>query len=606
MKFFSRKGASEATMPARITNEEADVNDEKDCTSVWMLDLMSGQWIPLSCGILGMSVASAMNLLFPRMMGKAIDVATGRPPPLNLSSKGFFAVVISSFVTGAIASFVRVYSLGLVAERVALRLRQDLYQSLLYQKYAFYQERKVGELVTRLSDDCQVTANALVDVLASGFRSLNSAIGGSAMLFSISPKLTLVSLSILPLVGSTAMIFSKFSSKLAKKHQDELAHMTGIAEEKLNNILTVKLYTAETYEEKVFRGKNRQVLKTALKAKAAQGLFMSGLSISVNLSLYSVLYFGGSLVARKEMTIGALTSFALYSGFMGLGFSKLASCVGDFRRVRQSSQSLLKLLKSLPSSIEAQGNEKVPSIQGHVAFRNVSFYYPSRPELMVLKNISLEINPGEIVAVVSKSGSGKSTLASLMTKLIEPVSGGVYLDGKNISSLDTIWLRRQIGVVIQDPSLFAGSIADNITYGSDAVDVERILEVSKAAHVHEFASELVQQYDTFVGAKGSTFSGGQKQRIAIARALYKQAKILIFDEATSFLDNQSENIVREALETASQDRSVFIIAHRIHTIKQASRILVLDQGEIVETGKYGELNIEGTRFYELVHRRADA
>ncbi|KAL0584341.1 hypothetical protein ABG067_005842 [Albugo candida] len=604
MNFFSRKRASDKSIAKLKVQDKSDNNDGKDGNSVWMLDLMSGQWFPLSCGIFGMSVASAMNLLFPRMMGKAIDVATGRPPPLGLSCKGFFAIVVSSFVTGAIASFVRVYSLGLVAERVALRLRQNLYRSLLYQNYAFYQQRKVGELVTRLSDDCQVTANALVDVLASGFRSLNSAIGGSAMLLTISPKLTLVSLSILPLVGSTAMIFSKFSSKLAKKHQDELARMTGIAEEKLNNILTVKLYTAETYEEKIFSKKNQQVLVTAMKAKAAQGLFMGGLSMSVNLSLYSVLYFGGSLVAKNEMTIGSLTSFALYSGFMGLGFSKLASCVGDFKRMRRSSQSLLNLLKFSPSSKEVQSNETLTPVQGSVEFRNVCFYYPSRPEIMVLKNISLEITPGEIVAVVGKSGSGKSTLASLITKLIEPVDGEVYLDGKNIASLDTIWLRRQIGVVIQDASLFAGSIADNITYGSDEIDMERIVEVSKAAHVHEFASELVQQYDTFVGAKGSTFSGGQKQRIAIARALYKQAKILIFDEATSFLDNQSENVVREALQTAAQDRSVLIIAHRMHTIKQASRIIVLDKGEIVETGKYGELNVEGRRFFELVHSRA--
>lgn len=176
--------------------------------------------------------------------------------------------------------------------------------------------------------------------------------------------------------------------------------------------------------------------------------------MSVNLSLYSVLYFGGSLVAKNEMTIGSLTSFALYSGFMGLGFSKLASCVGDFKRMRRSSQSLLNLLKFSPSSKEVQSNETLTPVQGSVEFRNVCFYYPSRPEIMVLKNISLEITPGEIVAVVGKSGSGKSTLASLITKLIEPVDGEVYLDGKNIASLDTIWLRRQIGVVIQVVSIY--------------------------------------------------------------------------------------------------------------------------------------------------------
>ncbi|KAL4176962.1 hypothetical protein KRP22_001898 [Phytophthora ramorum] len=595
-------GLSAAAVAPASKPLKEDAKKKKEPSNVgWILSLTKEEKLPLTVGVAGMTVASAMNLVFPRIMGKAIDVASGKPAPGGLSRKGFVVVVLVTFVTGSMGSFLRTYSLGMVAERIAAKLRRRLYRVLLSQEMGFYNNRKVGELVTRLSGDCQQTANAVVDVLSNGYRSLNSAVGASCMLLTISPKLTLVSLGILPLVGTGAMLFSKFSSRLAKKHQNSVADMTGVAEERLNNIFTVKLFSAEQDELDHFEKINKGILANAKRAKRARGMFMGGLSLSVNCSLFSVLYFGGSLVGSGELTIGTLTSFALYSGFMGLGFSGVSSCLSEMKKTRMSSEALFDLL-SLPPATDGEGT--LASVKGHVRFNHVSFAYPSRPDIVVLDRLNLEINPGEVVAIVGKSGSGKTTIASLMSKIIKPTSGSVTLDGVDIATLKASWLRKQIGVVNQEPSLFASTIAENIMYGAEVHNKEQLIAAAKEAHAHEFIMELPNQYDTFVGEKGVELSGGQKQRIAIARALYKQTNILLFDEATSSLDGRSEDMIRRALESAAENRAVFIIAHRLNTIKHANRIILLEEGVIAETGTFSELNQEGTKFYNLAHNQA--
>ncbi|TDH73682.1 hypothetical protein CCR75_003218 [Bremia lactucae] len=576
-------------------------SSKKRSNAGWIWTLTKEERVPLAIGVTGMTIASAMNLIFPRIMGKAIDVAAGKPAPGGLSRKGFVVVVFATFVTGSVGSFLRTYSLGMVAERIAAKLRKKLYKVLLSQDLLFYNDRKVGELVTRLSSDCQQTANAVVDVLSNGYRSLNSAIGASCMLMTISPKLTLVSLTILPLVGTGAMLSSKFSSRLAKKHQNSVANMTGVAEESLNNILTVKLFSAEQNELNRFEKINKIILANSKRAKRARGLFMGGLSLSTNCSLFSVLYFGGSLVKSGELTIGTLTSFALYSGFMGLGFSGVSSCLSDIKKTRMSSEALFDLL-SLPAAADGEGT--LAAVKGHVCFNNVSYAYPSRPQIMVLDRLNAEMKPDEVVAIVGKSGAGKSTLASLISKIIKPTSGSVTLDGVDIATLNTSWLRSQIGVVNQEPSLFASSIAENIAYGCETHNYEQLVSAAKEAYAHDFIMKLPNQYKTFVGEKGVELSGGQKQRIAIARALYKTTNILVFDEATSSLDGHSEEMIRRAMLQAAKNRTVLIVAHRLNTIKHADRIILLEEGVIAETGTYGELNQEGTRFYDLAHNQS--
>lgn len=603
-KSFLLQKLSEPTNGGTGTLQPVDAKGSKSAPPKsnlkWIASLARDEYVPLTFGVIGMSAASAMNLVFPKVMGKAIDVASGKPPPGGLSRKGFLFVVLTTFVTGSVGSLVRVYSLGMVAEKIAVKLRKRLYRILLAQETSFYHNRKVGELVSRLSGDCQVTANAVVEIMSNGFRSLNSAVGASCMLLTISPKLFLVSLSILPMVGTGAMLFSKLSSRLSKVHQNSVADMSGVVEERLNNIYTVKLFAAEELEQQRFDEINRQILKDASRAKRARGIFMGGLSFSINCSLFSVLYFGGSLVGKNEMTIGSLTSFALYSGFMGLGFSGLSSCMSELKKTRESSSALFSLLE-LPAADDNDGKHTLEQVKGHIRFEKVSFAYPSRPDALVLDGLELEILPGQVVAIVGKSGAGKSTIASLITKIIAPTHGAVTIDGVDIHTLSSTWLRKQIGVVNQEPSLFASTVADNIMYGSSVRDEARLIAAAKEAHAHEFIMSLPNKYDTFVGEKGFELSGGQKQRVAIARALYKQTKILLFDEATSSLDGQSEHSIRQAMESASQNRTVFIIAHRLNTIKHADRIILLEDGAIAETGTFDELNKEGTKFQYLLN-----
>ncbi|CAI5715601.1 unnamed protein product [Peronospora destructor] len=584
-----------------VLGRKKNQKDEQTLHIGWILKLTKEEKLPLTVGIAGMTIASATNLVFPRIMGKAIDVASGKPAPGGLSRKGFVAMVLATFVTGSVGSFLRTYSLGMVTERIAAKLRRRLYKVLLLQETGFYNNRRVGELVTRLSTDCQQIANAVVDVLSNGYRSLNSTVGASCMLLTISPKLTLVSLLILPLVGTGAMLFSKLSSRLTTKYENSIVNMAEVVEERLNNIFTVKLFSAEQDELHRFDKINKHILANAKRAKRARGMFMGGLSLSINCSLFSVLYFGGFMVGSGKLTIGTLTSFALYSGFMGLGFSGLSSCLSEMKKTRMSSEALFDLL-SLPPA--ADGENTLARVKGRVSFDNVSFAYPSRPNTLVLNRLNMEIIPGEVVAIVGKSGAGKTTIVSLMLKFIKPTSGTITLDGVDIATLNASWLRKQIGAVNQEPSLFASTIAENIMYGAKVHNMEQLVAAAKEAHAHEFIMELPNQYDTFVGEKGVELSGGQKQRIAIARALYRRTNILLFDEATSSLDGRSEDMIQRALESAAAKRAVFVIAHRLNTVKRASRIILLEEGVIAETGTFEELNQEGTKFYNLAHNYA--
>ncbi|KAF1792692.1 P-loop containing nucleoside triphosphate hydrolase [Phytophthora cactorum] len=400
--------------------------------------------------------------------------------------------------------FLRTYSLGMVAEHIAAKLRRRLYKVLLSQELA--------SIIT--------TANAVVDVLSNGYRSLNSAGAPHAGV-----------LTILPLVGTGAMLFSKFSSRLAKKHQNS-------TEQYLYGKAVLGGAGRAGPLEKI----NKSILANAKRCKRARGVFMGGLSLSINCSLFSVLYFGGSLVGRR------------------LHGSRLLRRVVMLERDEEDAFVVGGTLRPAVPATCCGWQNTLASVKGHVRFSN--------------------INPGEVVAIVGKSGAGKTTIASLMSKIIKPTSGTVTLDG--------------IGVVNQEPSLSRLLSLRTSCYGAEVHNKDQLIAAAKEAHAHEFIMELPNQYDTFVGEKGVELSGGQKQRIAIARALYKQTNILLFDEARALL----------MVASAAENRTVFIIAHRLNTIKHANRIILLEEGVIAETGTFEELNQEGTKFYNLAHNQA--
>ncbi|OQR94447.1 ATP-binding Cassette (ABC) Superfamily [Achlya hypogyna] len=565
-----------------------------------LLKLLWKEWPTLCAGIVGLSVSSLTNLLFPKVLGAALDVACGRPAPRNMSQKAFLLSVLSIFVTGASASFVRVYCLGSVAETTTKRLRDRLYAALLRQDLLFFSNAERTELVHRLTKECQVAADSAIAIIAEGYRSLNSSIGASVMLFRLSPKLTLFALATLPCLGISAMSFKLFMNRLNKQYEAALARLRASTDEKLSGIAAVKLCAQEAHEIAVFEAETALVASTARKYHAAEGFFMGGLSLSINASLSSVLWIGGSIVGAGDLTTGGLTSFLLYSGFMCLGFSQLSTLASKVRTTNESTAALFNLIDDNVIGNTTPGTA-MPLLHGPLVLDHVSFQYPSRPEAPVLRDCCWAVPAGSMVALVGASGAGKSTIAALLTKLVAPAAGRITLNGFALADIDTTYLRQRIGMVRQEPALFSMSIRDNIRYGNPSATENDIVVAAQKAHAHGFISELPEGYGTLVSP--TSLSGGQKQRLALARALVKRPQLLVLDEATAALDGQSEHAVQTTLRQL-QNITVVVIAHRLSTIQTCDSIAVLENGRIVETGTYAELNVDGTAFRALVASQA--
>jgi ATP-binding cassette subfamily B protein len=328
---------------------------------------------------------------------------------------------------------------------------------------------------------------------------------------------------------------------------------------------------------------------------------MGGASIAGYASIAVVLWYGGRLVVAGELSVGALTSFLMYTLVVAMSFSGVAELWAEFMRASGAADRVFELLDRVPAI--PSGGQHVPELKGHVEFRDVRFAYPTRPDVPVLKGLNLELRPGEVVAVVGPSGAGKSTLASLMSRFYDPQGGAVHLDGHPLTSLDPDWLRRHIGLVAQEPQLFSCSIADNIRYGRPEATDAQVEEAARAANAHDFIQRFPEGYQTHVGERGVQLSGGQKQRVAIARAVLKDPRLLILDEATSALDAESEHLVKDALERLMKGRTTLIIAHRLSTVASADRVLVLEGGNVVQSGTHAALMAQEGLYRRLVERQ---
>ncbi|CAK4340416.1 unnamed protein product [Aphanomyces euteiches] len=559
-----------------------------------LLDLIWLEWPKLCCGIVGLSVSSITNLLFPKVLGAALDVACGRPPPRGMSHKTFFLTILSIFVSGATASFVRVYCLGSVAEATAKRLRNQLYAAYLAQPMQFFTSYERTALVHRITDECQTAADAVINIIADGYRSLNSSIGASIMLFRLSPTLTLVSLSTIPFVATGAMTFRMYLKTLERRYDDVLASLRASVDEKIGGIQTVKLCTQEDNEIQAFAVHADAVAASGRRAKAAEGLFMGGLSFCTNVSLAGVLWVGGSIIGSGALTTGELTSFMMYSGFMSLGFAQLATMVSKFRATNEATKVLFDLFDQ---PVPPAATSTLENVQGAVDFQKVTFGYPNQPALF--RDFTWHVPAGASVALVGSSGAGKSTVASLLTRLFEVKGGHISLDGVDISTLDTTALRKYIGLVQQEANIFSGTILSNIKYANPTADYDEATAMASLTSIDDFSSTMPQGYDSPVVP--SSLSGGQKQRLALVRALLAKPKVLVLDEATVALDGNTEERILQAVKSK---QTTIVIAHRLSTIRSCDSIAVLHEGSIVEEGTFDELNREGTVFRSLLASHA--
>ncbi|XP_027027415.2 mitochondrial potassium channel ATP-binding subunit isoform X2 [Tachysurus fulvidraco] len=553
--------------------------------------------------------AAALNIQIPLMLGDLVNVVAQymrehvgnymrdiRAPAFKLL--GLYGLQ-GLLTTGYIILLSR------VGESVAAEMRKSLFASLLRQDVAFFDANKTGQLVNRLTADIQEFKSSFKLVISQGLRSVTQTIGCFVSLYVISPKLTGLMVVVLPcLVGAGALIGS-FLRKLSRKAQEQVSKATGVADEALGNVRTVRAFAMEDRELETYAA---EVEKSATMNEAlGRGIAVfQGLSnVVLNCLVLGTIFAGGSLLAHNDMTPGDLMSFLVASQTVQRSLASISILFGQMVRGTSAGARVFEYMTSEPT-ISLTGGRRIPreSLKGRVDFLNVNFSYPTRPGNQILKSLNLTLPPCKTVAIVGESGGGKSTVAALLERFYDPSSGAVMLDGQDIRTLDPSWLRGHvIGFISQEPVLFGTSVMENIRFGKpDATDTE-VMAAAKQANAHTFITSFPDGYDTVVGERGVTLSGGQKQRIAIARALVKNPSVLILDEATSALDAESEHVVQEALDRATEGRTVLIIAHRLSTIQGADLICVMSSGRVVEAGSHAELLSRGGLYADLIKRQ---
>ena len=545
-------------------------------------------------GMVFLLFSSLLLLTFPFVAGKLIDTASGEEWIVTEINHIALILLGILFIQSAF-SFFRVWFFAKVSERSMRDIRLALYGRLVNLPMTFFDNRRTGELISRITSDVSLLQDTFSVTLAELFRQLITLLAGTVFLLITTPKLTLFMLATFPVLVIIAMVFGRFIRKLSKATQDELAAANVIVEETLQSIMTVKSFTGEQYEANRY-GKNlNRVVAVALRTAGYRGAFISFIIFVLFGGIVGVMWYGAALVNSGEMSIGDLVSFVLYTTFIGGSIAGLGDIYGQVQKAIGSSERVLEILEEKPEPL--LGGGKKTRLAGEVSFRNVAFSYPTRPEIKVLKNIDFEINAGSKIALVGHSGAGKSTIIQLLMRFYDTGSGDIFLDGKSIKDWDLLQLRLNLGIVPQEVLLFGGSIRENIVYAKPSATEDEIIEAAKKANAWQFISKFPEGLNTTVGERGVKLSGGQRQRIAIARAILKDPAILILDEATSSLDAESESLVQEALDELMVGRTTIIIAHRLATIRKVDKIYVLSDGEIVEQGQHEQLVQDGEGFY---------
>jgi ABC-type multidrug transport system fused ATPase/permease subunit len=544
-------------------------------------------------------------LAFPKLAGQIVNVAQGQQEELlldviRLESLNQVALVLLVILAlQAFFSFFRVILFAKVSERALAEIRTDLYRHVITLPMAFFDKRRTGELISRITSDTATLQDTLSVTLAELVRQVVVLVVGISAIFMTTPKLSFFMLGTFPIIILLAMVFGRFIRKLSKKTQDQLASANVVVEETIQSIASVKAFTSELLETMRYRRSIDEVVKTALKGAWFRAAFISFMIFMVFGGIVGIMWYGGQLVASGEMNSGDLISFVLYTVFIGGSIAGLGNLIGQIQRSIGASERILEILEEADES-SLNPSQPVSLRAGAFAFESVQFSYPTRPEVEVLRGISFAIKPGEKVALVGHSGAGKSTIAQLMMRYYEPTAGNLSMNGEALQKGTVQDLRSKIGVVPQEVLLFGGTLLENIRYGKPEATMEEVQEAAKKAYALEFIEGFPEGFDTLVGERGVKLSGGQRQRIAIARAILKDPEFLILDEATSALDAESERLVQEALQVLMEGRTTLVIAHRLATIKSVDRIMVLKEGQIIEEGSHQDLLEQKGAYHQFI------
>jgi ABC-type multidrug transport system fused ATPase/permease subunit len=549
----------------------------------------------------------------PNMMGGNIGIQKFQDifsSANNLTLNEVTFLFVALLIMQAAFSFLRVYTFSRVSERSMRDLRKELYTKIITLPISFFEKSRVGELMSRITSDVTQLQDVLSITLAELFRQVFTLVGGVVLISMLSGKLTLFMLSTFPFLVVAAIVFGKFIRKNSKKVQDELAQTNIIVEETLQSINVVKAFTNERLEVNRYDTSIQSVVDYALKAATFRGGFISFIISVLFGGVVGVVWYGGNLVLTGELAFQDLFTFILYTGFIGGSVGGLGDMYAQIQRTVGASERILEILDE-ESEVDVSKNLVFKKADGNIIFDKVGFAYPSRPDVTVLKELSLAIKSGEKIAIVGHSGAGKSTIVQLLMKLYPLKNGKITIDGQNIATQDVTELRSNIAIVPQEVMLFGGSIYENIAYGKPNATHQEVLDAAQKANAYEFIESFPDKFETVVGERGVKLSGGQRQRVAIARAILKDPSILILDEATSALDSESEKLVQDALDELMKNRTTVIIAHRLATIRNVDTIYVLKDGEIAESGSHDELilnaenNPEGGIYANLVKLQFD-
>jgi ATP-binding cassette, subfamily B, bacterial MsbA len=500
---------------------------------------------------------------------------------------GVSLLLLAVVVVTAVFGYGRGYLLHFVGGRIVADLRLRLYRHLLDQPLIFFDERRSGDLLSRLNADTTVVQSVLADDLLTFFQNIITVIGVAVIILILDWRLALLTMAVAPLVAGMGIFVGRRTRRLSHQAQEQLGSAAIVLEETLTAMRVVKAFVRERFEMRRYGTAVEASFRSELSAARLQSLFQSGMMTVVFAAFAAVLWFGGREVLQGRLTPGGLISFLFYLTILTGPLQNLSQIYTSFQRAAGGAARVFEVLDTPPAIVDAPDAHELPIAHGLVEVRDLSFHYV--PEAPVLRGVSLTARPGETVAIVGPSGAGKTTIVSLLPRFYQAVSGQILVDGHDITTVTMESLRRVMAIVPQEATLFGGTVRENIAYGRENAGEEDIEKAARTANAHDFIQALPRGYDSVIGDRGVKLSGGQRQRVAIARAVLKDPRILILDEATSSLDNESEALVQRALERLMQGRTTFVIAHRLTTIVNADRIVVLDQGRVVEEGSHAQL-----------------
>ena len=559
----------------------------------------------ISAATVAVAFASGLGLVFPRIMGDLVDSALGEVGRADTSQLDRFAVIlVLVFLAQAGFNFLRTYWLAIAGEGVVADLRKAVFDRVVRLGVPFFDQRKTGEITSRLTSDAAVVQNTVSTAVAQALAQTITLIGSVILLFLLSPRLSLTVLLFVPLVIIAAAVFGRFLRRISTEFQDRLAEANSLAEEAIASVRVVKWFGAEDETARLYDHHIRQSYDVAVRRARVRAIFVPTVTFVMFSTLSLVLWQGGRQVIAGNLTAGDLVTFLLYTVTVAGAIGTFTGLYAQLQEALGASKRIFELIDE-PPEVASAGVASSPPGAGTITFEDVSFAYAERTG-RVLRDINLDVRPGEVVALVGPSGAGKTTLVQLVPRFYDATAGRVLVDGVDVREQDIGELRARMAAVPQEVELFSGTIAENLRVARADAGDQDLIEACIAANAHEFISAFPDGYETVVGERGIKLSGGQRQRVAIARALLADPSILILDEATSSLDAESEGLVQDALEVLMRGRTTIVIAHRLSTVRRADRLIVLAEGRIVEEGTHDELLAEGRLYAELYGRQLEA